>query len=524
MTTLARRVTLAWGWRRLALAFAAGAAGALAMAPLDLLPALAVSLTVAVWLLDGAVAGSGGRSPRTLGVAALIGWAFGFGYFTAGLWWLGSAFLVEPDQFALLMPLGVLGLPAGLGLFTALGFALARLMWTRGAVRVLALAAGLGVSEWLRGNVLTGFPWNAYGMALGDHLWLAQAASLVGLNGLTLAAVAICAAPATIATGDTRRARWQAPALAALALAALAAFGAARLASGPPPDVAGVRLRIMQPNIPQDDKFRPENAAAIMRHYLRLSGQPGLERATHLIWPESSFPFLLAREPAALAQIAALLDHRVVLVTGAVRASDPLPGESGRRFYNAIQVVGPDGTVLDSADKVHLVPFGEYLPFSDALTALGLRQFVNAPGGFEAGTHRRLLRAPGLPPVAPLVCYEAIFPGEVRPDAPVGVMLNVTNDAWFGLTPGPHQHFAQARLRAIEEGLPLVRAANSGISAVVDPYGRVVASLGLGEEGVLDANLPSAIDPPPFARWGGRAWMALLFVFITTVLNRLRRN
>jgi apolipoprotein N-acyltransferase len=180
---------------------------------------------------------------------------------------------------------------------------------------------------------------------------------------------------------------------------------------------------------------------------------------------------------------------------------DPLPGEAGRRFFNAIQVVGHDGTVLGSADKVHLVPFGEYLPFSALLTAVGLRQFVNAPGGFEAGVRRKVLHIPGLPPTAPLVCYEAIFPGDVTPtDGSAGLLLNVTNDAWFGLTPGPWQHFAQARLRTIEEGLPLVRAANNGVSAVVDPYGRIIGSLALGVEGVLDSALPAAIAPPTYAR------------------------
>jgi apolipoprotein N-acyltransferase len=235
---------------------------------------------------------------------------------------------------------------------------------------------------------------------------------------------------------------------------------------------------------------------------------------THLVWPESSFPFLLAREPAALAQISGLLDRKAVLITGAVRASERLPGETGRRFYNAIQVVAADGTVVDSADKTHLVPFGEYLPMSDLLTTLGLRQFVQAPGGFDAGTHRKLLSVPGLPPAAALVCYEAIFPGDVLPEgARPGLMINVTNDAWFGVTPGPHQHFAQARLRTIEEGLPLVRGANTGISAVVDPFGRVIAALPLGVEGVLDSALPEALPATIFAINGTLWWLFVLIVF-----------
>lgn len=515
MEAVAHRVVLAWGASRAAMAVAAGAVGALAMPPFGILPALVLSMTVAVWLLDGSPAAPGRWNGPTLRSAALAGWCFGFGYFVAGLWWLGAAFLVEPDQFALLMPLGVLGLPAVLAVFHAFGFVVARLLWSPGPWRILALAAGLGLSELLRGHLFTGFPWNAYGMALGDHLVLAQAASLIGLEGLTPLAVALAAAPATLADG-AGRVRWVPSAAALLVLGTLAAFGSLRLAQGPAGDVPGVRLRVVQPDVPQDEKFRPENGAAILRRYLEMSDRAtsperaGIADVTHVIWPESAFPFVLAREPAALAQIAEFLPDGTTLITGAVRMNEPLPGEAGRRFFNAIQVVGHDGVVLDSADKVHLVPFGEYLPFSAALTALGLRQFVNAPGGFEAGARRKLLTVPGLPPVGPLICYEAIFPGEVVPsDGRPGLLLNVTNDAWFGLTPGPWQHFAQARLRAIEEGLPLVRAANTGISAVVDPYGRTVGMLPLGIDGVLDTGLPAAIAPPPVARYPWLSLMAL---------------
>jgi apolipoprotein N-acyltransferase len=275
----------------------------------------------------------------------------------------------------------------------------------------------------------------------------------------------------------------------------------------------------MQPNLPQDAKFRPENRDAIMRHYLALSDRPtsptssGVADATHLIWPESAFPFLLHREPRALAQIAALLPAGTTLVTGAARLGEPLPGETGRRFYNSIQVVAEDGTIIGTYDKHHLVPFGEYFPhFLDAvLRGMGIRQFVQVPGGFAAGEHQGALAIPGLPAVAATVCYEAIFPGSVVPSGPrPGLILNVTNDAWFGMTVGPYQHFAQARLRSVEEGLPLVRAANTGISAVIDPYGRVLASLPLGAEGVLDANLPGAIFPPIFTRFGQLLFAAML--------------
>jgi len=293
-----------------------------------------------------------------------------------------------------------------------------------------------------------------------------------------------------------------------------------------------VRLRIMQPNLPQDAKFHPQNRDAIMRHYLGLSGQPGpggaeLAAATHVIWPESAFPFLLHQDPAALAQIAALLPSGAVLVTGAARMEEPYPGEEVGRFYNAVQVIAHDGTILGSYDKAHLVPFGEYVPalLDRAIRAVGLRQFVHIPGGFTPAESRRALAIPGLPPVAATICYEAIFPGAVLPDGPrPSLILNVTNDAWFGLTPGPYQHFAQARLRAVEEGLPLVRAANTGISAVVDPYGQVGASLPLGAEGILDAALPVALPATLYTRYGDGIVVVMVLSCLALSLVRKRRT
>lgn len=532
MMALADRIILSWGWRRWLTAFTAGAAGALAMPPFGFLPALALSLTPAIWLLDGTLKAGAGRW-AALRSAALAGWFWGFGYFVAGLWWLGAAFLVEADQFAWALPFGVLGLPALLAFFPAVGFALAQLLWTRDAFRIPAFAFGLTVSEILRGTLFTGFPWNSPGMALGQNLWLMQGASLFGLYGLTLLAVGIGSAPALLGTGRTWRERLTAPALALGALAAMAAFGVWRIPAAPLPEVADVRLRIMQPNLPQDAKFNPRNREAIMRRYLTISSAEGSRgenhaAATHIVWPESAFPFLLHRDPGSLAQIAALLERGSVLITGAARMGDPLPGESVGKYFNAIQVIDDEGTIVGTYDKVHLVPFGEYVPkFVEALIeAMGQRQFVHIPGGFEPSAERTTLTVPGLPRVAATICYEAIFPDEILPEGPrPDLILNVTNDAWFGQTPGPYQHFAQARLRAIEEGLPLIRAANTGISAVVDPYGRIVASLPLGVEGVLDTHLPVAISVTFYGE--SRRFLltaTLLICLMAPIARRWRRS
>jgi apolipoprotein N-acyltransferase len=369
-------------------------------------------------------------------------------------------------------------------------------------------------------------------MALGSNLVLAQAASAIGVYGLTFLALAIFAAPATIATETTTRGRFAPAGLALLTLVGLAAFGLWRLGEGPPGMVAGVRLRIMQPNLPPDQKFIPANREEIVSRYLALSDKAtSPERSsvgdvTHLFWPESAFPFILTRQPDMLARIGALLRDKTILITGGIRAQEPLPGELNARYFNSVYVIGKGGGVLGYADKVHLVPFGEYLPLQDLVDRLGLRQFVRVPGGFSPGLERKLLAVPGLPDAVPLVCYEAIFPGEVVPKGgrPPGLLINVTNDAWFGLTSGPYQHLAQARLRSIEQGLPLVRAANTGISAVVDPFGRIVASLPLGVEAVLDSDLPRPIPPPLYARFGDVFFFILLLGSVVLSAIRLRRR
>jgi apolipoprotein N-acyltransferase len=541
MSALARRIVLSWGWERRLIAFFAGAIGVLALQPFGFIPAFFVPMTFAVWLLDGCASKQPGFDGRAvfadLAQAADVGWWIGFGYFLAGMWWIGAALLVDANDFAWALPFAVVGLPAGLALFTASGFVVARLLWSPGAPRVLALAAGLGLSEWLRGHLFTGFPWNAFGMALGGTPLLAQSASLFGLYGLTTIAVALFAAPALLMndSGKTtgRAALRLAPGAAILAWAALIGFGAFRLKEGAVRLEPGVRLRIMQPDIQQDDKFRPENGEKILATYLSLSDRAtsprtqGMADATHLIWPESAFPFILSRTPQALNLISQALPAGTVLITGAARMEDgPVPDPE--RFFNSIQVIGAGGAILDSYDKIHLVPFGEYVPFQSLLEKLGIQDVVRLPGGFTPGRRRKLLEAPGLPPILPLICYEAIFPIEDSYDAPPGVrpglILNLTNDGWFGNTIGPYQHFAQARLRAIEEGLPLVRAANTGISAVVDPYGRTLTQLPLGVANVLDAGLPQRIHTPWFARHPLLSPLTIwLFAFGGSFLRRRRQ-
>ncbi|HET9718034.1 MAG TPA: apolipoprotein N-acyltransferase [Pseudolabrys sp.] len=515
---------LAFGWRRAAIAFGAGAASALAMAPINAWPILFVTLPVAVWLIDGS------PSSRWNGIAgaAFAGWCFGFGYFLCGLYWIGYAFLVDAKTFGWLLPVAVAGLPAYLALYTALGFGLARLIWVRGPGRILALAAALTCAEWLRGHLLSGFPWNTFGYALSRPLALAQSVSLFGIWTLTFLCLAIAATPAVFADhkSDTRY-PYRPFYMGAVVLLALTAYGAIRLSLHQTEFLSTVRLRIMQPNLQQDVKFNYSAKPQVMERYLRLSDRPtgpqssGVHDATHLIWPEAAFPFFLTREPDALAQIVSLLKPSTELITGAVRAASDANAHNPRAF-NSIYVIDPDGTIRGIYDKVHLVPFGEYLPFQELLERLGLMQLTKVVGGFLSGDRRRAMEVAGAPKMLPLICYEAIFPAAAVPagEQP-GWMVNVTNDGWFGNSSGPYQHLQQAQLLAIAQGLPLVRAANTGISAVIDPVGRITGSLPLGVEGVLDSRLPAAIGPTIYRRYGDYPLLALL-LFSLIVVGRRR--
>ena len=396
-------------------------------------------------------------------------------------------------------------LPAGMACFTALRpGARARCSGRAGRRALLALAVALTVAEWLRGHLFTGFPWNTYGYALTGPLVLAQSAALIGIWGLTFIAVAVFASPAVLADdrADTRR-PWLPLALGVVLLAALAGYGAMRLARTPTAFVDGVRLRIMQPNLQQDEKFNYAAKQQVMSRYLALSDRStgpqstGVRDVTHLIWPESAFPFFLTREPDALAQIAALLPEGTVLITGAVRAPEPRAGRRrSTRAYNSIYVIDHDGSILSVYDKVHLVPFGEYLPFQDFLERLGLMQLTKVPGGFIAGDRRRADggAARAALPAADLLRDHLSRARRCRAaSGRAGCSISPTT-AGSASAAGPISICSRRACARSRKDLPLVRAANTGISAVIDPLGRIIKSLPLGTEGVLDAPLPRRID------------------------------
>jgi apolipoprotein N-acyltransferase len=531
MTALAQSFTILWGWRRLAAAFGFGALAAASMQPLLLWPVLLISMPVLIWLLDGIAVERSSLSIAALR-AFLTGWSFGFGYFLVSLYWIGQAFLVDAETYAWMMPVAVAALPAGMALYWGVAAALAALLWTQGLRRLFLFAALLSIAEWLRGHLFTGFPWNALGYAAEPVDGIAQLAAFVGIWGLTFLVVLWMSLPALFGEGRLSLAARLVAIVITLSPLPLWAVGAARLGNADASFVPGVMVRIVQPNVPQSDKWRSENAYPMFSDLLSMSsgqavaGTADKSAPTHVIWPESSVPFLIDEQPAALNAIAAALSDDTMVLMGSLRRS-PAEGASGKaRVYNSLFVIDGGGAIRAYYDKTHLVPYGEYLPVEDWLEPLGFRRLVPLPGSFEAGEGPATLPLGSAPPVSPLICYEAIFPGRVASERErPGWLLNITNDGWFGESSGPYQHLAQARFRSIEEGLPLLRAANTGISAVIDAHGRIIRRLPLGEKGVIDSSLPQPIPSPPYARMGDLAFflMAIAAALIGVVPAFRRR-
>ncbi len=516
METIAGRIMLLWGWRRAAVAFFAGALAVLAQAPFDFFAVCFISFPILVWLLDGAISDGSRGILRRFGPAFAIGWWFGLGYFLAGLWWIGNALLVDAGAFAWALPIAVIGLPACLAVFYGLAASLARLCWSGEIGRIAALAAAFGIAEWLRTILFTGFPWNAIGYAAMPSPLFMQSVAIVGLFGANALAVFVFAMPSLIAG---RRDRIFGLALAVVIVSVTGGYGFWRLGLPEASDGQRLSIRIVQPSIDQAGKWDVAQRDSIFASLLELTGaEPvdGSVRPQLIVWPETSVPFLFTERPDALLAIGELLEDGQTLLAGAVRTE--AGSGSGPRYYNSIVAINDDGEIVDAADKVHLVPFGEYLPFSDLLGSFGLRQLVNAPGLFSAGSSRGVLEIPGGANLLAMICYEIIFPGELQNADNADAIVNLTNDAWYGDTPGPYQHFRQAQVRAVEAGLPLIRSANNGISAVVGARGRIIDAFDLNVVGSLDVEL--VVGKYPGSPYKNCTFLAILLIFATIACTK----
>src|SRR5215469_3858287 len=480
---LADRLAGLSGWRRYGLAFLLGACATATLPPVDLTPFLFIAFPGLLWLDDGS------NGPWA---SFRLGYAFGLGFFLSGLYWIAAALLVD-IRFWWLVPIAVAGFPAAFALYIGLALLVTRLSVRKfrlpGAARVIAFAVTWSAAEWLRGHAFTGLPWNLIGYAWSGGfpgaILMLQTVAWVGVYGLSFLTVLAASLPSLLGYPWLSRispSRRLAPVVAAGTLIILLGlFGAVRVETTPTLE-SPVSLRLVQPSIPQSLKWEPAAAQRNLRLLLDLSSAPITQQVAAVLWPEAATPFLLGRNAALRREIAAIVPERGYLVTGAVRANAP-PGPVVQ-VWNSLEAVNGAGEIVAHYDKAHLVPFGEYVPLRDVLP---LQKITPGNLNYTAGPGPRTIDLPGLPPFAPLICYEVIFPGAIvdEDDRPAWI-LNATNDAWYGRSSGPYQHFAIARTRAVEEGLPLVRVANNGVSGVIDAVGRVVARIDLNTVGHID--------------------------------------
>ncbi len=465
-----------------------------------------------LWQLNGA---------QTHRKACLIGWAFGFGQFAIGFYWISVSMFTDIAHWWWAVPFASTILPILLGFIP--GFA--AMIWWRmrltGIRRILMFAAWIMIGEWVRGHFLTGFPWNLTG-----HTWIAwlpllQSYSFLGAYGLGFITVAVACLPSLMGSRHylpKTALAWNGAGLSVLV--ALALWGVWRVPHGPSPVVPGAVVRLVQPNIPQGEKWSPELSQKHFTTLVRLSQQRAQGPApSYFVWPETAVPYPLDLSPSIPIAIGAVAPANGLVMTGVLRR-DFANGKWS--YYNSLEIVDAHGRRLGHYDKTHLAPFGEYMPFRNVLPLDAL-----AVGGTDLsfGHGPVTLDVPGLPSFSPLICYEAIFSERAvdeknRP----GWLLQVTNDGWFGNSSGPYQHFAMARARAVEQGMPLLRAANTGISGAVDPYGRVLGSLPIGVQGIMDTQLPEAIGSAPFyARFGDVLFLAMVIstlIFSSRLLQR----
>lgn len=537
-TALADRLAALSGWKRFAAALLAGALTILAFPPLSIVPSLWIAFPILLWMLDGC---------RTWKNAFFTGWAFGAGYFITGLYWMANAFYVDADAFGVFAIPAVGSLSIAMGVFIALVCALTHaippaqrdeMSYDRASVaarRVLLFAAIWTLVEWVRSWIFTGLPWNPISLVWADDhssvgLAVLQVTALIGTYGLSFLTVLLFGAFALLGyTPSLAKARVRA--LAPLALMIIIGGGGAlRLSQAHDDVVPDVKFRLVQANFSQADRSRPSLWVKMLEDHVRLSTENRPADVTHVVWGEAAIAFFLNIDEPARRVAAMAAPSNGMLITGADRG---LRNDDGTQaVYNSLYVVKPDASIAAVYDKTHLVPFGEYTPLRGIVP---FDELTGMSGGFAAGSGLATVSVPGLPPFSSLICYEVIFSGQVTAggEPRPRFLLNLTNDAWFGMSLGPHQHFAQARMRAVEEGLPLVRTANTGISAVIDGYGRVKSELPLGARGVLDTSLPMPVSgATPFALLGnllsillatcGGGW-ALFFRRGDTLL-RLRRS
>ncbi|MHB8529949.1 MAG: apolipoprotein N-acyltransferase, partial [Caulobacteraceae bacterium] len=470
--------------------------------------------------------------PPPAGSAFLRGWLAGVGYFLVSLFWIAQPFYVDAKEQGWMAPFAVIFVVAGMALFWGAAGLIYRLLAGPGMLRLLWFAAALSGFEWLRGHILTGFPWD-----LPGETWIAgsapsQGAALVGAYGLSLITIAAASAPGLVKDGRRGAA---AALLGPLAVLTLSAWGAQRLAHAPAATANAPRIRIVQADVAQSAKYDETSFSNIVGRYLDLTARPSTPPADIIVWSEGAIPAALEDylAPGAWteAAIANVVRPGQTLFVGGYRFARDVRGRVVA--FNSMAALARRGdglAVTGLYDKHRLVPFGEYMPLDSLAKRLGIKQMVHVGEGFAPGPPPRPLRLTGLPPVQALICYESLFPGFTRAAAKAAGfrpawIVNVSNDAWFGTGSGPRQHLNIASYRAIEEGVPMIRATPTGYSAVIDAFGRIVPGkmLGEGAYGVIDAALPPPLAPTLYVRMGDAPFALMLLICLAGVRWRSPR-
>ena len=514
------RVMSLKGWSRRCFAILLGIVTALALPPLYAWPLLVPGFVGFIWLIEGSPKPKQfPNSKFTISASWLAfsaGWWFGLGFFSAGLYWVSLSFFVDAATYAWMAPIALLFLSAGMALYIgAVGWA-TYVSSRVGANRVFLLALWWVFFEWVRGWAFTGFPWNLLGTVWTFSEEMIQIVSFTGVLGLSLITVLVASAPAILGIQSIRLAkRFTIVFIAGLTLLMVWVGGDIRLNTATESAVDDVNLKLIQPNISQRDKWKRSLQKHHFKKLLKLSKKSqsdSTKKITHIIWPETATPLYLSSAVDALNLVSVVAPAGGALVTGAPRQNKKRGRD--REIWNSIHVIDSSAAIIDTYDKRHLVPFGEYIPF---------RKFINISkltGGrvdFSRGVGATVLNVPGAPPAVPLICYEAIFSLKKnlsRDHHRPGWLLNLTNDAWFGLSSGPYQHFAAAQLRSVEAGLPLVRVANTGVSGVIDSYGRVKVKTQLNEEIAIESSLPVAL---PKLTWFARYQNTTIILIVLTL-------
>ena len=489
--------------------FLSGILAVSALPPYYIFPALVVAFCSLIYFLERA---------ETYKKSSLLGYLFGFGFFAFGFSWVGNAVLVEPEKTGWLYPIVFLGSGAFFGLFTAFPAMFSHFAKNT-FTRIFALAAWWTIFEWIKSWILTGFPWNPIGSVLAFNPVFVQLAAIFGVFGLSFLTIVFCCLP--IAFFEGQKKALISLGLMLVILGGILVFGFWRL----PTEIefTDTKVRLVQPSSPQNLKWDRQAAESNFLQYVEMSAQNGLANVDFVIWGETAATF----NPRFYAEYddgyKKAVPDKGYLIFGTV---DYEYAFGDRMAKNSMLVMDKEGEIVGAYDKMHLVPFGEYVPLRDYLPEV-IQPVANIIGDFKRGEGHNVIRLKDKPAFGGLICYEIIFPSEItdKENRPEWLAL-LTNDGWYGISAGPYQHLVAAQLRAIEEGLPIVRSANSGISAIIDAFGRITTKIGLAEKGIIEGKIPTAISPTIYAKHGNKLILLLccLILFVCFTSGKINRK